>query len=82
MIVNKDDEQKKLPGLDGSEKFILEGDGKAKVEVIHPEWHIDVKVSNDNTKGERRCTVHIRSDGDVKKAVEEAIKAYKDGLTN
>ncbi len=44
---------------------------KIQYEVIHPEWKIDVKISNDNTKGEKRVTVHYRSDTET---IEEARK--------
>ena len=42
-----------------------------KFEIIHDEWKIDVKISNDNTKGEKRVTVHYRSDTET---VEDARK--------
>ena len=38
------------------------GNHKVEYEILHPDWKIDVKVSNDNTKGEKRVTVHYRSD--------------------
>ncbi len=46
----------------------------------HPDWQYDIKVSNDNTKGEKRVTVHVRSDGDPNAAQELADKLYKDEL--
>jgi len=46
----------------------------------HPDWTYDVKVSNDNTKGEKRVTVHVRSDGDPSEAGKLADKIYKDTL--
>ena len=50
--------------------------------VFHNEHNVDVKISNDNTKGERRCTVHVRTDGDPQDAIKLAIQLYKDGITN
>jgi hypothetical protein len=46
------------------------------MEVLHPEWAIDIKLSDDNTKGEKRATVHVRSDGDPQKALELANKLF------
>ena len=52
------------------------------MEITHVDHNIDIKMSNDNTKGERRCTIHVRSDGDPSLAMKEAVKLYKDGMTN
>jgi DNA-directed RNA polymerase subunit L len=53
-----------------------------EVKTYHADHDIDIKISNDNTKGERRCTIHVRSDGDPEEAMKKAIKLYKDGLAN
>ena len=74
MIAEKGDKSEKGTG---KIEVGFAGDGK---QVIHPEWALDIKISNDNTKGERRCTIHVRSDGDPKDAMEKALKAYKEGL--
>ena len=56
-------------------------DKPVKIDVIHPEWKIDVKISNDNTKGEKRVTVHYRSDSDdIKKVVKKAHEMYVEEL--
>ena len=46
----------------------------------HPDWQYDIKVSNDNTKGEKRVTVHVRSDSNPEEAQKLADKLYKDEL--
>ena len=46
-------------------------DKPIKFEVVHPDWRIDIKISNDNTKGEKRVTVHYHSDTET---IEEARK--------
>ena len=46
----------------------------------HSEWAYDIKVSNDNTKGEKRVTVHVRSDEDPDGAQKLADKLYKEEL--
>ena len=46
----------------------------------HPDWHYEIKVSNDNTKGEKRVTVHVRSDVNPEEAQKLADKLYKDEL--
>ena len=56
--------------------MIVEKDGK----VFHDEHDISVKISNDNTKGEKRATVTLRSDGDPMDAVKVADKMYKEIL--
>ena len=53
---------------------------EATCNAIHTDHAVDIKVSNDNTKGEVRCTVHIRSDGDADEAVKQAIKSFKEGM--
>jgi len=56
--------------------MIIEQDGK----IYHDEHDISVKISNDNTKGEKRATVTLRSDGDPMEAVKYANKLYKEIL--
>ena len=46
----------------------------------HAEFAYDIKVSNDNTKGEKRVTVHVRSDTNPEGAQKLADKLYKDEL--
>lgn len=53
-----------------------------KIDIIHAEWAIDVKISNDNTKGEKRVTVHVRSDGDPDAAQKLAHKLYAEELSS
>lgn len=50
--------------------------------VYHNEHNIDIKITNDNTKSVRNCTVHVRTDGDPQDAIKLAIQLYKDGLAN
>ena len=40
----------------------------------------EIKVSNDNTKGEKRVTIHVRSDMNPEDAQKLADKLYKDQL--
>ncbi len=47
---------------------------------IHNDWEFEIKVSNDNTKGEKRVTVHVRSDDHPEAAQKLADKLYKDEL--
>ena len=56
--------------------MIVEKDGK----IFHDEHDISVKISNDNTKGEKRATVTLRSDADPMEAVKLADKLYKEIL--
>ena len=56
--------------------MIVEKDGK----VYHDEHDISVKISNDNTKGEKRATITLRSDADPMEAVKLADKLYKEIL--
>ena len=79
MIVEKGDTGVSKKGTGKIEKTFT-GDGR--VTLTHTEYAVDIKISNDNTKGERRCTVHVRSDGDIEEALKNAVKIYKDGLTN
>ena len=51
-----------------------------KVQTIHSDFAYEVKVSNDNTKGEKRVTVHVRSDHSPEAAQKLADKLYKDEL--
>ena len=51
-----------------------------KFEVLHPDWQYDIKISNDNTKGEKRVTVHVRADTDIEKVMKLAHKAYIEEL--
>jgi len=46
----------------------------------HKDWAFDIKISNDNTKGEKRATVHVRSDGEGMDAVKLAHTLYKEVL--
>lgn len=49
--------------------------------ATHNDFAYDIKVSNDNTKGERRATIHVRTDEmDPHEAVELALKMYKECL--
>ncbi len=50
------------------------------VNTIHEDFAYEVKVSNDNTKGEKRVTVHVRSDSNPEDAQKLADKLYKDEL--
>ena len=51
-----------------------------RFEVLHPDWQYDIKISNDNTKGEKRVTVHVRADTDIEKVMKLAHKAYIEEL--
>jgi hypothetical protein len=55
-------------------------DRPIQVSVVHPDWQYDIKISNDNTKGEKRVTVHVRSDGDPKAAAKQAHDLYVEEL--
>ena len=55
-------------------------DGDVKIMTDHAEFAYDIKVSNDNTKGEKRVTVHVRSDTNPEAAQKLADKLYKDEL--
>jgi hypothetical protein len=55
-------------------------DRPIEVTTIHSDWAFEIKVSNDNTKGEKRVTIHVRSDIDPDKAQKLADKLYKDEL--
>jgi uncharacterized membrane protein len=48
--------------------------------IVHKDWAYEIKVSNDNTKGEKRVTIHVRSDVDPAEAQKLADKLYKDEL--
>ena len=54
--------------------MILDKDGK----IYHDEHDITVKVSNDNTKHLKVCSIVIRSDGDHEDVIKEALKLYKE----
>ena len=56
--------------------MIIEKDGK----VFHDEHNVTIKISNDNTKGEKRASVSLRSDDDPMDAVKLADKLYKEIL--
>ncbi len=56
--------------------MIIEKEGK----FYHDEHDISVKISNDNTKGEKRATITLRSDADPMEAVKLADKLYKEIL--
>ena len=45
---------------------------------IHDDWKYDVKIDNNNAKGEKRVTIHARSDESLVKALEDALKLFKD----
>ena len=47
-----------------------------KVEFQHPDWHYSVKISNDNTKGEKRVTVTVHSDDNGDAARNKAHELY------
>lgn len=49
--------------------------------VYHDEHDITVKISNENTKHIKVCSVTVRSDGDWSKALEKALELYKDGVS-
>ena len=51
-----------------------------RVDVIHPEWAFDIKISNDNTKGEKRVTVHVRGDIDPTALKKKAHELYVEEL--
>ena len=44
----------------------------------HTDHNIDIKISNDNTKGEKRATIHVRTDGVAEDAIKLAIKLFKE----
>ena len=46
----------------------------------HTEHNIDIKISNDNTKGEKRATIHVRTDGVAEDAIKLAIKLFKESI--
>lgn len=46
------------------------------VTSLHPEWTYDIKLSDDNTKGEKRVTIHVRSDGDPQEALKLANSLF------
>ena len=52
----------------------------AKIDVIHPDWAFDIKISNDNTKGEKRVTIHVRGDIDPKELAKKAHELYVEEL--
>lgn len=54
--------------------MIIEKDGQ----IFHDEHDISVKVSNDNTKHIKVCTITLRSDGNKESAVKEADRLYKE----
>jgi len=49
-----------------------------QVQTAHTEHDIDIKISNDNTKGEKRATIHVRTDGLAEDAIKLAIKLFKE----
>ena len=57
--------------------MIVEIQGK----VYHDEHDITVKISNDNTKHIKVCSVTVRSDGDWDNALKRAVELYKDGVS-
>ena len=52
----------------------------AKIDVIHPDWAFDIKISNDNTKGEKRVTIHVRGDIDPNELAKKAHELYVEEL--
>ena len=44
----------------------------------HTDHNIDIKISNDNTKGEKRATIHVRTDGLAEDAINLAIRLFKE----
>ena len=48
--------------------------------VIHPEWAFDIKISNENTKCEKRVTIHVRGDIDPKELAKKAHELYVEEL--
>jgi len=49
-------------------------------EIYHTEHNYDIKISNDNTKGEKRATIHVRSDTNPEDAIKLANQLYKEAL--
>ena len=49
--------------------------------IYHDEHDITVKISNDNTKHVKICSVVVRSDGDWDEALTKALQLYKDGVS-
>jgi hypothetical protein len=46
---------------------------------VHDEYGVDIKISNDNTKGERRVTIHFRSDGqDYDEIIKKAREMFEE----
>ncbi len=45
-------------------------------QISHTDWKYTVKVSNDNTKGEKRVTVTVRDDVGIEPLVKLAIEQY------
>ena len=49
--------------------------------IYHDEHGITVKISNDNTKHIKVCTVTVRSDGDWNECLKKALELYKDAAS-
>ncbi len=49
--------------------------------IYHDEHDITVKISNDNTKHVKICSVVVKSDGDWDEALTKALQLYKDGVS-
>lgn len=46
----------------------------------HEDWTYEIKLSNDNTKGETRVTVKVRSDSDPEAAKKLAVKLFTEKI--
>jgi hypothetical protein len=50
--------------------------------IYHDEHNYDIKISNDNTKGERRVSIHVRMDCCADEAVDLANKLFDKAMGN